>query len=111
MDLDFYDRFKNVIAEMQKLGEEYAEAKGQSWNAQELLPSILAQEIKKITTGSIELRKIEAKNSEVYKEAVRNCTVLLKNELTIKAKLDCAKARFEAYRSLSSLEKANRAAT
>lgn len=111
MDLDFYHKFKEIIGEMQKLGEEYAEAKGQSWQLQELSYSILAEEMKNIKGGSIEQRKIDAKNTEGYRNHIIGTAAAIKKEHVLKARYEGAKAKFEAYRSLSSLEKATRAAT
>lgn len=109
MDVDFYNKFKTIIADMQKIGLEYAEARGQSWQAQELAGAVLSQEMKKVEASSIEQRKIDAKNTEGYKEYIKATAVLIKNELVLKAKYEGVKATFEAYRSLSSLEKATRA--
>ena len=106
MNLDFQSKFKDVIMKMEKAGNEYAEAKGQAWQAMELKSSILASLIS--AQGDLPTSKAEivAKNSEDYKQHIRETALAITKELRLKAEYEKWKSSFEALRSLSSLEKA-----
>lgn len=66
MDLDFRQKFSDSYTKMQKIGEEYAEAKGQSWQMQELKSSILASIIKNCGDIAVSKAEIMAKSSGDY---------------------------------------------
>jgi len=108
IDLDFEDKFRKTIAKISEIGELYAEAKGQSWQMQELRSSMLASLM--VRQGDIPVSKSEilAKASDEYRQYVLETAEAIKKELRLKAQYEAEKARFEAYRSLSSLEKATR---
>lgn len=109
MDLDFHARFKNSIAEYEKTGEDYALAKAESWRAQELGGTMLARAMAELPTGgSIEQRKIDAKNSQSYQAYLKETSDLIYKEHSLKVKMESAKMKFEGNRSLSSLEKSTR---
>lgn len=108
MDLDFEDKFRKIIAKIAESGEEYAEAKGQSWQAQELKHSVLSALI--IASGEKAVSKAEliAKDSAEYREHIKETAQAITRELKLKAEYEKWKASFEALRSLSSLEKSTR---
>ena len=108
MDLDFKERFKDSYTKIKSLGELYAEAKGQSWQMQELKSSVLAKLIKAQGDVPVSKAEIHAKSSGDYEAYIRETAKAITRELHLKAQYEAEKARFEAYRSLSSLEKATR---
>ena len=105
MNLDFEDKFRNCIKKIAEIGEQYAEAKGQSWQAQELKHTVLASIIKSI--GDMPMSKAEtlARATEDYKDYIRQTSEAITKELKLKAQYEMWKSSFEALRSLSSLEK------
>ena len=108
MDLDFKDRFKDSYTKILKYGEEYAEAKGQSWQMQELKGSVLSKLIKSQGEIPVSKAEINGKASSEYEQYIQEVAKAITRELSLKAKYEAEKARFEAYRSLSSLEKRTR---
>lgn len=108
MDLDFEDKFRNCIKKISEIGEQYAEAKGQSWQAQELKGSILASLIKAQPDMPVSKAEITARASEDYRKFLSETAIAITKELKLKAQYEMWKASFEALRSLSSLEKATR---
>jgi hypothetical protein len=108
MDLDFEDKFRQCIKKIAEVGELYAEAKGQSWQMQELKGSVLASLISK--QGEMPLSKAEiiAKQSEDYKQHILETSLAITKELRLKSEYEKWKSSFEALRSLSSLEKSTR---
>lgn len=105
MNLDFEDKFRNCIKKIAEIGELYAEAKGQSWQMQELRSSILASSMVKNGDMAVSKSEIIAKSSEGYRQYVLETAQAIKKELSLKAQYEMWKASFEALRSLSSLEK------
>ena len=108
MDLDFEDKFRQCIKKISEIGELYAEAKGQSWQAQELKGSILASLIKAQPDLPISKAEIIARASEEYRKFLAETSTTITKELKLKAEYEKWKATFEALRSLSSLEKSTR---
>ena len=108
MDIDFFHSFKDCIEKLDKLGNDYAVAKSKSWHAQELKYSMVASIIKSLPEMPISKAELEAKNHPDYKTYLEETSKAIEKELKLKAKYESQKARFEAYRSLSSLEKATR---
>ena len=108
MDLDFEAKFRTIIMKISKVGEEYAEAKGQSWQAQELKGSVLASIIKAQPDMPTSKAEIIARASEEYKSYIAETASAITKELKLKAEYEKWKASFEALRSLSSLEKSSR---
>ena len=105
MDLDFQAKFRDVILKMEKSGNAYAEAKGQSWQAQELKGSVLASLIKAQPDLPVSKAEIIAKDSEEYRKYVSETASAITKELKLKCEYEKWKSSFEALRSLSSLEK------
>ena len=105
MNLDFEDKFRTVIMKMEKAGNEYAEAKGQSWQLQELKSSVLANIIQSLPEMPVSKAEIIAKASKDYREFIQQTSESIKKELKLKSEYEKWKSSFEALRSLSSLEK------
>lgn len=107
MNLDMLSKFQECWEKIEEVGSEYAEAKGQSWQAQELKGSMLASLINKQEASiSVAQREAIAKGSEDFQSYIRQTADFIKKELRLKAQLEMWKAKFESMRSLSSLEKA-----
>ena len=105
MNLDFEDKFRKCIKKISEVGELYAEAKGQSWQFQELKGSILASIIQKQGEMPVSKAEILAKASPDFIKYVEETAEAIKKELRLKSLYEKHKATFEALRSLSSLEK------
>lgn len=105
MNLDFEDKFRGCIKKIGDIGNLYAEAKGQSWQMQEMKGSVLASLINSLE-GPVTQREITAKASDDYKKHLSETAQAIKKELQLKSQYEMWKASFEALRSLSSLEKA-----
>ena len=105
MNLDFEDKFRHVIKKMEETGNLYAEAKGQSWQAQELKGSILSSLMAKTGDMAVSKSEIIAKSSEEYKQFILETAEAIKKELKLKCEYEKWRSSFEALRSLSSLEK------
>ena len=108
MDLDFESKFKDIILKMDKVGQEYAEAKGQSWQMQELKNSVLSKIIKESGVDAISKAEVVAKSSDEYRDYIGATAQAITKELKLKSTYEKHKASFEALRSLSSLEKKTR---
>ena len=105
MNTDFYAKFKAVIQDIETVGEEYALAKAESWASQELKGSILASIINRSPEKAVSRAELDARASDDYQKHIEETKEKIRKELSLKAKYESLKARFEAYRSLSSLEK------
>jgi hypothetical protein len=105
MNLDFEDKFRTIIMKMEKAGNEYAEAKGQSWQMQELRTSVLSKIMQAQGDLPVSKSEIIAKASEDYQSYVKETAEAIKKELRFKCEYEKWKSSFEALRSLSSLEK------
>ena len=108
MDLDFQEKFRSCIKKIGEIGEAYAEAKGQSWQQQELKSAVLASIIQSLGEMPVSKAEIVAKASEEYKQFIQETSEAIKKELRLKSEYEKWKSSFEALRSLSSLEKATR---
>lgn len=106
MNLDMLANFRECWEKIEEIGNEYAEAKGQSWQQQELKGSVLASIIKKYPSLPVSKAEIEGRASEEYSSYIKETSKAITKELRLKAQLEKWKAKFEAMRSLSSLEKA-----
>lgn len=106
MNLDFEDKFRQSIKKISEVGELYAEAKGQSWQMQELKGSVLASLMQSYGDLPVSQKEILAKASEDYKSFIKETAEAIKKELKLKSEYEKWKSSFEALRSLSSLEKA-----
>lgn len=111
MEINFESRFRKTIDSLEKAGMDYAEKKGQAWQAQELKHAVLAQEMKKLPNDwAINRKEVEARSSEGFLAYLKETTALIKAEGVSKAVYEKWRAEFEALRSLISLEKSTRQA-
>lgn len=109
MDLDFYERFEQAVKRLEEAGRDYAEKKGQAYQAQELKSSVLAQEMKKLPSDwAINRKEAEARISTGFLAYVKETASAIKAEGIAKAVYEKERANFEALRSLISLEKHTR---
>lgn len=104
-DINFTKWFGDTLESMEKLGEIYAEKKGTSWNLQEQRKVVLATQMKASGAKTSAEQEREALISEAYRVHLEGTAEAIKEEHKAKAKYDTIQARFEAIRSLSSLEK------
>lgn len=111
MDLDFEGKFRHIIKKMEESGIAYAEAKGQSWQMQELKGSVFAKIVKETGINIISKAEVMAESSDEYRSYICDTAEAIKKELRLKAEYEKWKSSFEALRSLSSLEKATRSNT
>ena len=105
MELDFHDKFRTCIQNMEKFGNEYAEAKGQSYQMQELKGSVLAKIIRETGVDTVTKAELLAKSSDEYQNYIKETAKAITRELKAKSLYEKEKSIFEALRSLSSLEK------
>jgi len=108
MDLDFHDQFRDCWEKIEEIGKEYASAKADSWHKQELCGAIKASIINKLGNIPVSKAEILAKCDQDYLSHLKETETAIHLELVLKARYEAKKAQFEAYRSLSSLEKATR---
>lgn len=99
---------------MEECGDEYAEARGQSYQLQELKGTMLSRIMQKIQAGSgtkipVGALEASAKATDEYEKYIQGVASAIEREHKTKNQLEKWKASFEALRSLSSLEKATRA--
>ena len=106
MNLDFEDKFRKTILKIEEVGNLYAEARGQSYQMQEMRSSILASVIKEYPNLPISKAEIEGKSSPEYRQHIEETAKAITKELRLKCEYEKWKSSFEALRSLSSLEKA-----
>lgn len=116
MHLDFHERFTNIINKMEEAGDTYAEARGQSYQLQELRGTVLARIMQKIQEASSTkipqgALEVSAKSTKEYETYILGVSEAIEKEHRTKNQLEKWKASFEATRSLSSLEKATIANT
>jgi len=106
VNLDWNDRFKRAIEEHASVGEEYALAKGRSWEVQELKGAMVAKLMLKHKDLAVSRADIEVKASEEYSQYIIETSKMIELELKLKVRVETCKYKIEAYRSLCSLEKA-----
>lgn len=105
--IDFESKFRNCISMISKHGEEYAQAKAQSWYLQEMRKVILANLAKNSDGKSIAEKENSARASEEYKTHLEGTKEAIYNELKSRAMLDKANCAFESLRSLASQQTAS----
>src|SRR3990167_6261390 len=108
VDLDFQEKFRHIIKKIEETGIAYSEAKGQSYQMQELKGSVLASLMQNYGDLPVSQREIQSKASEDYKKHIQETSEAIKKELRLKAEYEKWRCSFEALRSLSSLEKSTR---
>ena len=106
MELDFQDKFRKAIMEIEKTGKDYALAKGISWQLQEMRKVVLADQIRTFDPEkSVSERENAARTTQEYKTHLEGTKEAIQNELQTKIMYEKATATFEALRSLCSLTK------
>jgi len=109
MNLDFESSFKRILLKLEESGGAYAEAKAQSWYAQEMCGSIKASIMQSLMKDdpklSLAKAEIMAKASEDYKQHLKETSDKIRQENLTRSEYKKWDASFEANRSLSSLEK------
>lgn len=103
--LDFENQFNNIVKKIEESGNLYAEAKGKSWQMQELKSSVLASIIQSLGEMPVSKAEIIAKASQDYKQFIQQASESITKELRLKAEYEKWKSMFEATRSLCSLQK------
>ena len=93
---------------MEETGIAYSEAKGQSWQQQEMKSSVLASMMQQLPDMPISKAEMTAKASSAYVQHLEETAKAITKELRLKAEYEKWKSSFEALRSLSSLEKSTR---
>ena len=107
MNLDFEQKFRDVIMRMETAGKDYADKKALSWQAQELKYAIISQQMNGQPAGmAMNAKELAAKSSEGYTLYLKETAEMIRQENIARAVYEKWKASFEALRSLSSLEKA-----
>lgn len=105
MNLDFHQKFQDVIRKMEESGKDYADKKAISWQSQELKYAMISEQMKLSSASSVAMREIEAKASPAYQTYLAETAEAIRQENIAKAVYEKWRASFEAIRSLSSLEK------
>lgn len=105
--IDFENKFRVCLKDFEKVGQEYAEAKGQSWHLQEAKSSIFSSEFLKAEGKTIGEREAKAKTSEAYLTHLAGTQVAIEKELKLKVKLEKIQMTYEALRSLNSQQTAS----
>lgn len=108
MDADFNQRFRSILDQLEQAGNDYAEAKAQSWQYQELKGTVLAKIMLKINEKTVSKTESLARASEEYETYIIETAKAIKKEHQAKVRYDKLDKEFEATRSLSSLEKSTR---
>ena len=88
MDLDFYQRFKTAIEDMDKYGEEYALARANSYHAQEMDKVILSRIQSSFGEIPVSRAEVMAKGSNEYEEQLLKTKELVYLEHSLKNKLE-----------------------
>jgi len=104
--INFTKWFQDTLEDMEEAGEAYAEAKGVSWNMQEHRKVVLAEQMKLSGKKTAAEQERDALTSEAYKLHLEGTAESIKIEHKCRVKYDALQSKFEAVRSMSSLEKA-----
>ena len=108
MELDQNDiekKMRLAVQNIEKIGKQYATAKGISYQMQEMRKVILAREMNKYK-GSVASREVSARASERYEEHISGTKEAIEEETRLRAEYERWRSQYEACRSLLSLEKA-----
>jgi len=103
---DFTKWFGDTLDDMEQAGETYSDLKSQSWSMQEHRKVVLATEMKKSDKKSVAGQEQDALVSEAYKLHLEGTAEAIRLEHRAKVHYDALQSKFEAIRSMSSLEKA-----
>jgi hypothetical protein len=100
--IDFEQKFRNCVGLIAKYGEEYAQAKAQSWYLQEMRKVILADLTKNAEGKSMAEKETNSRASKEYITHLEGTKEAIYNELKARAMLDKANTSYESLRSLAS---------
>lgn len=100
--IDFEERFRELLKDYEKVGFEYAEAKGQSWHLQETKSAVFSHEFLTAEGKTVTEREAVAKSSEPYLKHLEGTAVAIEKEARLKVKLEKIEMTYEALRSLNS---------
>ena len=107
--MDWVELFQNVLDEMVRTGDEFADAKSQSWLLQEQRSAVLSRVMNEIAEEEPKLAvsKVEAKAraSNEYQEHLVGTSEAIRAELKAKCRYERACSEFESLRSRISLDK------
>ena len=106
MNLDMLARFRECWEKIESIGTDYASAKADSWHKQELCGSVKASIMNALLQMPTSQKEYIAKSHPDYLQHLKETKTAIDKELRLKASWEAWKSKFEAYRSLSSLEKA-----
>ena len=90
---------------MEEYGNLHAEARGQSYQLQELKGCVLAGLINALPEMSVSRAETQAKASQEYQDHIKQTAEAITKELKYRVQYEKWKSAFESLRSLNSLEK------
>jgi len=99
---EFEEKFRKLLNLYEKVGQEYASAKAQSWHLQEMKSPMFSAELLGAEGGTVGEREAKAKTSNAYLTHLEGTRVAIENELKLKVKLERIQMSYEALRSLAS---------
>lgn len=105
MITNFEQRMQDAVRQIKNFGMAYADAKAVSWQMQELRKVVLAEQIRKIESGTYASKDSQARTSDEYKLHLEGTREAIQSELKLRAQMEAAKASYESLRSLCSLQK------
>jgi flagellar basal body rod protein FlgB len=100
--VDFETKYRECLKEYEKVGNQYAEAKAQSWQLQEMKSAVFSSEFLSAEGKTIGEREAKAKTSEAYLRHIEGTAVAIEKETALKVKLEKISMTYEALRSLCS---------
>lgn len=105
MDIDYESKMREAVSEIEKYGSEFAEAKPLANHLDELKKTILSEQLLKHQELPAWKAEAEARVSKGYMIHLKGLHAAEHEANVAWAKLEAAKAKFEALRSLLSYEK------
>ncbi len=105
--MEIYDIERHMLTAVKKMsevGKEYAKAKGESYQLQEMRKVVLARIMCEIE-GSVASRETEARASERYEQHLEGTRQAIEEETRLRAEYQRYNAQYEAFRTLMSAEK------
>ena len=103
--MDFEGLMRKACKDISNYGEEFAKYRPIANNLYELRKTILSSEMVKNEGKSMAEKEMLGRTSKEYITHIDGWTAAEQKAMTAYAKLEAAKARFDALRSLCSLEK------
>lgn len=103
---DYEAAFREALKKIEDVGTQYAEAKAQSWQLQELKQVILSEELLKADGKTVGEREAQARVSQAFRSYLDGAKEAIHKEHKLKVLYEKAYATYEALRSLSSQQTA-----